>query len=97
MALLWIAAKVVKKMSEDWIYSVCVCVCVCVSVCLCVCVSTSILLALKKRKCLHVNAYHYLHTLVISLEEDRSVCVHKDVGTHAHASQEYNKYLSLIT
>ena len=30
MALVWIAAKVPKKMSEVWNYCVCVCVCVCV-------------------------------------------------------------------
>ena len=28
MALVWIAAKVPKKVSEVWIYCVCVCVCI---------------------------------------------------------------------
>ena len=51
MALVWIAAKVPKKMSEVWIYCVCVCmyVCVCVCVCVHVCIIMYILTSEKEK------------------------------------------------
>ena len=69
MALVWIAAKVPKKVSEVWIY------------CVCVCVHFHVYSHLWKREVSNHIAL-YLYTLVISLEEDWSLSINEDVGTH---------------